>query len=121
MLVGRPPFETSDVKSTYKRIQNNDYCFPDHAVISDEARQLITSILQTDPAARPTLEELVAHPFFQSRGALRPLSAYGANQLPEPRSQSAKRRLSNPSEGESTVIASVPPSSSGATSAVATR
>jgi len=110
MLVGRPPFETSDVKATYKRIQNNDYCFPDHAVISDEAKTLITSILQTNPAARPTLEELVEHPFFQSRSALRPLSAQGSdqnarNQMSEHssgRSQSAKRRLSNPTETGST-------------------
>ena len=27
MLVGRPPFETKDVKSTYKRIKANDYLF----------------------------------------------------------------------------------------------
>ena len=30
MLVGRPPFETSNVKTTYKRIKMNFYTFPEH-------------------------------------------------------------------------------------------
>lgn len=34
MLFGRPPFETSDVKQTYKRIRNNDYEFPSAITIS---------------------------------------------------------------------------------------
>ena len=31
MIIGKPPFETPEVKSTYKRIQKNDYFFPEHA------------------------------------------------------------------------------------------
>jgi len=34
MLFGRPPFETSDVKQTYKRIRNNDYEFPSAIAVS---------------------------------------------------------------------------------------
>merc|ERR1719409_1579991 len=49
MLIGRPPFETSDVKATYRRIRYNQYEFPEGVAISDEARSLITQILQTDP------------------------------------------------------------------------
>jgi polo-like kinase 1 len=35
LLIGRPPFETSDVKATYKKIRNIDYSFPDTVPISD--------------------------------------------------------------------------------------
>ena len=35
MLIGRPPFETSEVKKTYERIKKNAYSFPDYIPISD--------------------------------------------------------------------------------------
>jgi polo-like kinase 1 len=57
MLIGRPPFETSDLKATYRRIRANDYSFPEHVPISDAARDLVRCILRTDPYARPSLEE----------------------------------------------------------------
>lgn len=28
LVVGRPPFETADVKSTYKKIRENNFAFP---------------------------------------------------------------------------------------------
>jgi polo-like kinase 1 len=33
MLVGRPPYESKDVKATYKRILANDYSFPENVRI----------------------------------------------------------------------------------------
>lgn len=51
MLVGKPPYEASDVKSTYRRILANDYSFP-QGVVSSDARDLISSMLQTDPKMR---------------------------------------------------------------------
>jgi polo-like kinase 1 len=42
LIIGKPPFETSDVKTTYKRIRMNAYSFPEHIIISDAARDLIT-------------------------------------------------------------------------------
>lgn len=30
MLVGRPPYESKDIKATYKRILANDFSFPEH-------------------------------------------------------------------------------------------
>jgi len=33
LLVGKPPFETNDVKDTYARIKNCHYSFPDSANI----------------------------------------------------------------------------------------
>jgi polo-like kinase 1 len=64
LLVGRPPFETSDVKTTYKRIRMNAYSFPEHIYISQEAKALITRILHSEPTGRPSLDEVLAHPFF---------------------------------------------------------
>lgn len=64
MIIGKPPFETSDVKATYKRIKANQYAFPETATISTEARDLITKILVLDPKKRPTVDEILDHPFF---------------------------------------------------------
>jgi polo-like kinase 1 len=36
-LIGKPPFETADVKTTYRRIRMNTYSFPEHARISENA------------------------------------------------------------------------------------
>jgi polo-like kinase 1 len=64
LIIGKPPFETTDVKATYRRIKMNQYSFPDHVPISDEARDIISRILTGDPAARPTLEQICMHPFM---------------------------------------------------------
>ena len=68
LIIGKPPFETSDVKTTYKRIRMNAYTFPDHVIISDAARDLITQILNGDPKMRPTLDEIIAHDFLNNPG-----------------------------------------------------
>ena len=59
LIIGKPPFETSDVKTTYKRIRMNAYNFPDNVPISDPARDLITKILNNDPTKRPTCDEIL--------------------------------------------------------------
>ena len=64
MLVGKPPFETNDVKTTYKRIKMNAYTFPDHIPLTEEAKDLISRILVTDPNERPSIDEIINHRFF---------------------------------------------------------
>lgn len=64
LLIGKPPFETSDVKTTYKRIKMNAYSFPDHIPLSNEARGLITRILHSEPTKRPSLDDMLSHEFF---------------------------------------------------------
>jgi polo-like kinase 1 len=59
LIVGKPPFETSDVKTTYKRIRMNAYSFPDHINVAESAKDLISKILNTDPKKRPTLDEMM--------------------------------------------------------------
>ncbi|CAJ1007228.1 Protein tyrosine kinase/Protein kinase domain/Kinase-like [Leishmania naiffi] len=64
LLVGQPPFQMEDVESTYKRIRQCRYDFP--ASVPDNARDLITQILQSSPAHRPTLMDIRQHSFFSS-------------------------------------------------------
>jgi len=66
LIIGKPPFETSDVKTTYRRIRMNSYNFPDHVPISDAARDMIKRILVIDPKQRLTLDEVASHPFLNS-------------------------------------------------------
>ncbi|CAD8174723.1 unnamed protein product [Paramecium pentaurelia] len=66
LLIGKPPFETQDVKTTYKKIKACQYTFPDHVVISDNAKNLITKMLVLDPSKRPTLDQILQHPFMTS-------------------------------------------------------
>ena len=64
LIIGKPPFETNNVKETYKRIKIGNYSFPEHALISEPAKDLIQSILVLDPHKRPKLDEILAHDFF---------------------------------------------------------
>jgi len=83
MLIGKPPFETSEVKKTYQRIKRNIYHFPDSSIIkiSQNAKNLIESLLVSDPckttipingldslliAKRLTLDEIMKHPYMNN-------------------------------------------------------
>ena len=70
MLIGKPPFETSDVKTTYRRIRMNAYTFPDHVHVSESGKDMITKILTNDPAKRPSLDELLSHDFLNNEGSI---------------------------------------------------
>lgn len=64
MLVGHPPFETKDIKTTYRRIRANVYTFPDSIPISEKSKTLVRLILHTVPEARPHLDDILESPFF---------------------------------------------------------
>lgn len=49
MLIGKPPFQTKDVKAIYKRIKENRYEFPVEKEISASAKDLIMTILNQNP------------------------------------------------------------------------
>jgi polo-like kinase 1 len=66
LIVGKPPFETSDVKTTYNRIRKIAYTFPEHVIVSDAAKDLISRILIGDPTSRPTLDDMLNHEFLSS-------------------------------------------------------
>jgi len=69
LLIGRPPFETNDPKSTYRRILKNNYAFPSSVAVSEDAKDLIKKILVTDPSQRPTLDEILQHPFIKNHSS----------------------------------------------------
>ncbi|ORY94502.1 kinase domain protein, partial [Syncephalastrum racemosum] len=71
LLVGKHPFQQSDVKQIYKKIRENSslptYTFPPNAdvPISDAAKDLISKLLVNDPSQRLSVPEILQHPFFQ--------------------------------------------------------
>lgn len=64
LLIGKPPFETADVKTTYRKIKMNAYSFPENISLSEAAKGLITKILVLDPSKRPSWQDILAHEFF---------------------------------------------------------
>ncbi|KAJ6510017.1 kinase-like domain-containing protein [Mycena vitilis] len=66
LVVGRPPFQTKDVKAIYQRIRMNDYAFPSPPPASPSvpSRNLIGDILTPDPQLRPPLLSIVGHEWF---------------------------------------------------------
>ena len=66
--MGRPPFETPDVKSTYKKIKMCAYTFPEHIPLSEDVKNIITRVLVKNPSKRLSLDEVLAHPFLNSTG-----------------------------------------------------
>ncbi|KAJ3226763.1 Cell cycle serine/threonine-protein kinase cdc5/MSD2 [Clydaea vesicula] len=66
LLVGKPPFQTKDVKAIYKKIKENNYEYPPHIQLSDDAISLIKSLLHTRPECRPMAVNIMRHKFFRS-------------------------------------------------------
>ncbi|KAK9320990.1 kinase-like domain-containing protein [Lipomyces orientalis] len=64
MLIGKPPFQSKEVNLIYKKIKAIEYEFPAEIKISPEAKDLIQSLLNKDPNARPSLDQIADHPFF---------------------------------------------------------
>ncbi|KAM9324620.1 serine/threonine-protein kinase PLK3 [Gastrophryne carolinensis] len=62
LLCGTPPFETSDLKETYRCIKQVKYTLP--ACLSSAAKQLIMGILKRCPGDRLTLDQILEHDFF---------------------------------------------------------
>ena len=78
LLIGKPPFETKEVKTTYNKIKKAEFSFPPNCKISLAAKNLIKKILILDPKKRPSLKEILEDDFFnQGIGIpkLLPLSA----------------------------------------------
>lgn len=64
IIIGKPPFETPEVKLTYEKIRKGLYSFPEHVKVSANAKDLITKIFNLEPAKRPTLDQIIEHPFL---------------------------------------------------------
>ncbi|PUU73264.1 hypothetical protein B9Z19DRAFT_1035320 [Tuber borchii] len=66
MLVGKPPFQAGDVNVIYQKIRHNTFSWPEEVPVSSAAKHLVHSILNHDPDARPTLDDIADHYFFKS-------------------------------------------------------
>ncbi|XP_036206010.1 serine/threonine-protein kinase PLK3 isoform X2 [Myotis myotis] len=62
LLCGSPPFETVDLKETYRCIKQVHYTLP--ASLSLPARQLLAAILRASPQDRPSIDQILRHDFF---------------------------------------------------------
>ena len=63
MLTGRPPFEGTSIAQTFVKTKNLEFSFPEY--ISDNAKDLISSMLNADPGDRLTPSQILSHDFFQ--------------------------------------------------------
>ncbi|OAF70899.1 hypothetical protein A3Q56_01298 [Intoshia linei] len=65
LLIGKPPFETPNIKETYAKIKHNDYDIP-KTKVSTSAANLIRRLLDPNPRSRPSMREVLKDPFFKS-------------------------------------------------------
>ncbi|TNJ28779.1 Kinase, PLK [Giardia muris] len=61
MVYGRPPFEAQDIKTTYKRIIQCNYSFPDSIRVSEDFKAFIRGLLNPDPTQRFTVRDCLKH------------------------------------------------------------
>lgn len=107
LLVGQPPFQMEDVESTYKRIRQCRYEFP--SSVPENARDLITRILQSSPSHRPTLMDIRQHSFFASPPPpLTPPESFATFGLPVPGAATASS-AARPGRRDSNVNMHHPP------------
>ena len=66
ILLGTPPFETKEVKTTYNKIKKCDFVFPEDNFLSENAKDLILKLLQRVPEARIGLDMILEHDFMKN-------------------------------------------------------
>lgn len=66
MLVGIPPFETTNIKETYEKIKKREFKYPNDLSLSVHTINLIDSCLDLNPETRITCDQILNHPFFTS-------------------------------------------------------
>lgn len=58
LVFGNVPFVANNVPAVYEKIKNDRLTFPSDIAISGDARDLITKMLEKDPAKRITLPQI---------------------------------------------------------------
>ncbi|XP_031617569.1 aurora kinase B-like [Contarinia nasturtii] len=64
LLVGKPPFESSDYKKTYAKIRRLKIEYPSY--LSVGAKDLISVLLKLNYRDRPSLPDVMTHPWIKS-------------------------------------------------------
>mmetsp|Transcript_6214 Transcript_6214/g.13563 ORF Transcript_6214/g.13563 Transcript_6214/m.13563 type:complete len:537 (+) Transcript_6214:103-1713(+) len=64
LLVGTPPFRGGTLQATARNIMHRDLKFPER--MTPGAQDFISECLQMDPSDRPTVFEMLRHPFIMS-------------------------------------------------------
>jgi len=66
LLSGREPFYAKTLQEVYSKIKNGRYDFTDECweQVTEQAKDLIRNLLQTDPKKRFTCEQALKHPWF---------------------------------------------------------
>ncbi|XP_062060378.1 aurora kinase A isoform X1 [Lepus europaeus] len=66
-LVGKPPFEANTYQETYRRISRVEFTFPDF--VTEGAKDFISRLLKHNPSHRPTLAEVLEHPWVKAKSS----------------------------------------------------
>ncbi|CAE7309501.1 cmk-1 [Symbiodinium microadriaticum] len=71
LLGGYPPFHDDNQKALFRKIKMGDFEFHEEywGGVSQEAKDLISSLLNIDPNARLTVDDMLKHPWIHRDGA----------------------------------------------------
>ena len=64
LIVGKPPFDSKNIKETYSKIKSLSSTFLNDPKISDSAKEIISNILVINPKNRPTIAEILNSRFM---------------------------------------------------------
>ena len=64
MVVGEIPYASQDIKAKLEIIQDDPLVIPNHIPISDDLKSLIFLILTENPKKRPTMPNILSHPWI---------------------------------------------------------
>lgn len=65
MLWGKFPFRGYNERDLYKKISNGWYSWPLDVKVSDQAIDLVKSMLWTNPIKRATIHQIAKNPWFE--------------------------------------------------------
>ncbi|CEH18151.1 pkinase-domain-containing protein [Ceraceosorus bombacis] len=112
LLCGTLPFDDDDEAVMKQKILACKFDLPD--LISEESKDLLSSVLQLDPTSRPSIKSILSHPWFSKIMISSPMSpldedaaaaepSYFANPPPsssDPRGEELNPKPSDPAAGE---------------------
>ena len=64
LLTGRMPFTADFEEDINRKITSGKYSFPSNVVLSNDAKRIISSLLNVSVSSRMTAEELFNDPYF---------------------------------------------------------